>query len=100
MKYFLQVLGLPSSFTSSSLILFFDSKRYIFNGGEGIQRMCVDFGVKFSKVTDLFLTGLDHDILSSLTGFMLSVKDVKTLEKRRIHGIRHSEMHTEAQNTG
>lgn len=77
---------MPSTFTSSSLMLFFDSARYIFNGGEGIQRFCVDNNVKLSKVSDLFLTGVDHDVLGALTGFMLSLRDTGTLSRRRIHG--------------
>ncbi|KAK9102359.1 hypothetical protein Sjap_019613 [Stephania japonica] len=42
--------------TSSSVFLFFDKQRFIFNAGEGLQRFCTEHKIKLSKIDHIFLS--------------------------------------------
>ncbi|KAF8052608.1 hypothetical protein N665_1537s0001 [Sinapis alba] len=46
-----QVLGtgMDTQDTSSSVLLFFDEQRFLFNAGEGLQRFCTKHKIKLSK---------------------------------------------------
>ncbi|CAH2036566.1 unnamed protein product, partial [Thlaspi arvense] len=41
--------GMDSEDTSSSVLLFVDKQRFIFNAGEGLQRFCTEHKIKLSK---------------------------------------------------
>lgn len=85
MKFYYQVLSLASGETSPSLLLFFDAKRYLFNAGDGVQRLCHEHGISLHKISDIFLTSLHPESIGGLPGIMLTMMmggDVK----RRIHG--------------
>lgn len=45
--------GMDTQDTSSSVLLFFDKQRFIFNAGEGLQRFCTEHKIKLSKVSFL-----------------------------------------------
>ncbi|PNH04248.1 hypothetical protein TSOC_009630 [Tetrabaena socialis] len=46
---FLQVLPLDIDHTSPSVLLFFDKERYLFNAGEGIQRLFREHKLKIKQ---------------------------------------------------
>lgn len=86
MRYYLQVLGIASGEISPSFMLFFDNQRYLFNVGEGVQRLCIEHKMRLSKVKDLFITGMNADSLAGLPGLMLTMMEVGGFEQRVIHG--------------
>ena len=59
MKSYIQVVTTPTADTpGTALLLHFPDKRYIFGQiSEGFQRACTERGVKFSYLTDVFLSG-------------------------------------------
>lgn len=59
MKSYFQFITTPTADTpGTTLLLHFDDKRYMFgNVSEGTQRACVERGVRFSHLTEIFLTG-------------------------------------------
>ena len=85
MKFYYQVLSLASGETSPSLLLFFDSKRYLFNAGDGVQRLCHEHGISLHKISDIFLTSLHPESVGGLPGLMLTMMMGGDI-KRRIHG--------------
>lgn len=56
MSYYLQVLATDSIDSSACIALFTDSHRFLFNCGEGIQRLCVEHKVRLSKIRALLFT--------------------------------------------
>ena len=86
MRYYLQILGMGSSLTTPSAFVFFDSSRYLFNCGDCIQRVANEHKVRLSKLSDLFITSLSPDTIGSLPGMMLSIMDLDSSTRRRIHG--------------
>ncbi|KAI9599548.1 beta-lactamase-like protein [Syncephalis fuscata] len=56
MRWFAQVVGTANTDTTPSIVLHFDSQRYLFNCGEGTQRLFVENGVRANKITNVFLT--------------------------------------------
>ncbi|KAG2327284.1 hypothetical protein Bca52824_010012 [Brassica carinata] len=45
--------GMDTQDTSSSVLLFFDKQRFMFNAGEGLQRFCTEHKIKLSKTGTL-----------------------------------------------
>lgn len=87
MSYFLQFCGIPSNLTSSSAILIFDNKRYLFNTGEGLQRLNTEFKAKINRVDNIFITAIHPDTLAALPGVMLSMMEANTpATTKTIHG--------------
>ncbi|CAG9327188.1 unnamed protein product [Blepharisma stoltei] len=87
MSYYLQICGIPSNHMSSSALLCFDNKRYLFNTGEGLQRFNTEFKAKINKITDIFITAIDPDTLGALPGVMLSMMEAGVPNfHRKIHG--------------
>ena len=85
MRYYLQVLTSKSSLLSPSVYLFFDSSRYLFNTGEGLQRFMTEHKVRPSKLKEIFITSLDLDRVSSLPSMVLNLTDTSP-QNRTIHG--------------
>ncbi|KAG2496087.1 hypothetical protein HYH03_005690 [Edaphochlamys debaryana] len=70
---FLQVLPLDIDHTSPSILLFFDKERYLFNAGEGIQRLFREHKLKIKQVNAYFITRISTETLGGLPGMALSV---------------------------
>ena len=78
MKSDIQFLTTPTADTpGTSLLLHFDSKRYIIgNVHEGLQRSLIQRGKKLGKVTDIFLTGkTEWKNTGGLIGIILTLAD-------------------------
>ena len=56
MRYSFQILTVDTFDTKPSILISFDSRKYLFNCGEGTQRFCYEHGVKFSKMSNIFLS--------------------------------------------
>ncbi|RKP27855.1 beta-lactamase-like protein, partial [Syncephalis pseudoplumigaleata] len=82
MRWFAQVVGTASPDTTPSIVVHFDSQRYLFNCGEGTQRLFVENGVRANKVTNVFLTRLNWDCIGGVPGMILTLADAGV---RRLH---------------
>ena len=85
----LQVLGTGGGELKPSLFLFTDSKRYLFNCGENIQRFCTEYRVRQSKLNNFFITRVTWDNVGGLPGQLLHFAnffDVHKLNPIRLHG--------------
>ncbi|KAI9143729.1 beta-lactamase-like protein [Paraphysoderma sedebokerense] len=78
MKWFLQVLSTDSVDVSPSILVHFDSQRYLFNCGEGTQRFCVENAARLTKLKNVFLTRLDWERVGGLPGMLLTISDAGT----------------------
>lgn len=45
-----------------------ENNRILFDVGEGTQRLCVEHGVKLSKMNDVFITRLSPECIGGLSG--------------------------------
>lgn len=55
------------------LIIFF---RFLFNCGEGIQRILTEYKLKFGKLQHLFLPKLSWQHIGGLLGMSMTLRDV------------------------
>ncbi|KAF9340904.1 Zinc phosphodiesterase ELAC protein 2, partial [Linnemannia elongata] len=63
MKAYLQVLSTGTADCPPSVILHFDSQRYMINCGEGTQRLCMQQKVRFSKLKTILFTRTHWDCI-------------------------------------
>ncbi|KAI9810765.1 MAG: hypothetical protein M1827_006103 [Pycnora praestabilis] len=78
MRSYIQILSTPSADSpGTTLLLHFDNKRYLVgNVSEGLQRVCIQRGLKSTKVTEIFLTGkTDWAHTGGLIGMILTLAD-------------------------
>jgi ribonuclease Z len=68
MRWLAQVVGAANLDTTPSIIIHFDSQRYLFNCGEGTQRLFVENGVRANKITNVFLTRINWDCIGGVPG--------------------------------
>ncbi|KAK3815639.1 MAG: beta-lactamase-like protein [Linnemannia elongata] len=76
MKAYLQVLSTGTADCPPSVILHFDSQRYMINCGEGTQRLCMQQKVRFSKLKTILFTRTHWDCIGGAPGMMLTLSDV------------------------
>ena len=81
MKSHVEFITTPTVDTQGTcLIIHFDNKRYLVgNVHEGLQRACMQQGIRLNKVSDVFLTGLTQwKSLGGLIGTILTLADTIT----------------------
>lgn len=86
MKSYIQFLTTPTVDTpGTALLLHFDEKRYLIGHiHEGLLRAGIQSGTKFTKVTDIFLTGkTEWSTTGGLFGLILSLADA-TMESTKV----------------
>ncbi|XP_035695676.1 zinc phosphodiesterase ELAC protein 2-like [Branchiostoma floridae] len=81
-NFYLQVIGAGSRDTCPSLFVFSDTKRYLFNCGEGTQRIMMEHKVKVSRMEDIFLTRLSWNNVGGLGGMTLTLQSIGVPEVR------------------
>ncbi|XP_063240467.1 LOW QUALITY PROTEIN: ribonuclease Z, mitochondrial-like [Bacillus rossius redtenbacheri] len=72
----LQVLGSGAEGAPTSLYLFTDQSRYLFNVGEGTQRLAHEHKMKLSKLEHIFITTPVWENIGGLPGVALTIQDV------------------------
>ncbi|KAJ1732836.1 hypothetical protein LPJ61_001861 [Coemansia biformis] len=79
MKWGVQVVK-PSTHNSesTSLLVNFAGGRYLFNCGEGTQRLCFENTMRISRLTAVFLTRVDWENMGGLPGMLLTLADSGT----------------------
>lgn len=68
MRAYIQIVGQNSPEGPPSLVLHYDSQRYLINCREGTQRLCVQEKVRLAKLSNVFLTRVNWDCIGGLTG--------------------------------
>ncbi|KAI8587866.1 beta-lactamase-like protein [Geranomyces variabilis] len=75
MRYKIKVLATDTVDASPSVLIAFDSRRYLFNCGEGTQRFCHEHKVGIRKVEQIFLTRVAWECVGGLPGMLLTLAD-------------------------
>jgi len=68
MSSYVSIIGNDNTFITSSLFLFTDTTRYLFNVGECIQRICTEYKIKLAKVKHIFLTRIHIKTIGGIPG--------------------------------
>ncbi|KAI7804020.1 zinc phosphodiesterase ELAC protein 2, partial [Triplophysa rosa] len=72
---YVQVLGAGSRDNGPSLYVFSEYNRYLFNCGEGTQRLMQEHKVKIARLDNIFLTRMRWETVGGLSGMILTLKD-------------------------
>nr|XP_045597729.1 ribonuclease Z, mitochondrial-like isoform X1 [Procambarus clarkii] len=72
---YLQVLGSGSPGGSRALYVFTEQARYLFNCGEGTQRLAHEHKVKLSMTEHILITHKDWENVGGLPGILLTLQD-------------------------
>lgn len=84
-KIELQVIGSGGRGTPRSIILQTEHLRYLFNCGEGTQRIATEHKIKLSRLENIFITHNSWDNIGGLLGLALTVEGI-SVPKITIHG--------------
>lgn len=72
---YLQVVGAGSRDSAATLYVFSEYNRYLFNCGEGTQRLMQEHKLKAARLDNIFLTRLSWENVGGLSGMILTLKD-------------------------
>ncbi|XP_069510615.1 zinc phosphodiesterase ELAC protein 2 [Ambystoma mexicanum] len=72
---YLQVAGAGSRDAGTSIYVFSEYNRYLFNCGEGTQRLMQEHKLKVARLDNIFLTKMDWANVGGLSGMLLTLKD-------------------------
>lgn len=75
MTTYLQILSLDTVSCSPSVIVVTEGSRFLFDSGEGIQRLCVEHRARIAKLEGVYLTRLSPETVSGLPGLCLTAID-------------------------
>ncbi|XP_057654659.1 ribonuclease Z, mitochondrial isoform X1 [Diorhabda carinulata] len=75
-KVTLQVLGTGARGAPRALYVFSDQSRYLFNCGEGTQRLAHEHKMKLAKLEHIFITQPVWQNIGGLPGLALTIQDV------------------------
>jgi len=68
MSFYLQVLSSEGIDSSACIVVFTESHRFMFNCGEGIQRLCVEHKVRLSKIRAVMFSEFSPQNVFGLPG--------------------------------
>lgn len=72
---YMQVVGTGSRENGASLYVFSEYNRYLFNCGEGTQRLMQEHKLKISRLDNVFVTRMSWNNVGGLSGLILTLKD-------------------------
>ncbi|XP_051573039.1 zinc phosphodiesterase ELAC protein 2-like [Myxocyprinus asiaticus] len=72
---YVQVVGAGSRDNGASLYVFSEYNRYLFNCGEGTQRLMQEHKLKIARLDNIFLTRMSWETVGGLSGMILTLKD-------------------------
>ncbi|XP_007577851.1 zinc phosphodiesterase ELAC protein 2 [Poecilia formosa] len=72
---YVQVVGAGSRDSNASLYVFSEYNRYLFNCGEGTQRLMQEHKLKAARLDNIFLTRLSWENVGGLSGMILTLKE-------------------------
>ncbi|CAG7701988.1 unnamed protein product [Allacma fusca] len=73
---YLEVLGTGAYGSPASLYIFADEMRYIFNCGEGSQRLANEHKLKLGRLENVFVTSKQWDKIGGLPGMALTIQGI------------------------
>ncbi|KAI3359484.1 hypothetical protein L3Q82_013880 [Scortum barcoo] len=77
---YVQVVGSGSRDSPAALYVFSEYNRYLFNCGEGTQRLMQEHKLKVARLDNIFLTRLSWENVGGLSGMILTLKDTSVPE--------------------
>ena len=69
----IRILSIDSIDSSPCVAVITDNSRFLFNVGEGIQRLCVEYRIKVTKIDTLFITKFCPSNISGIPGLSLTL---------------------------
>ncbi|KAL4658257.1 zinc phosphodiesterase ELAC protein 2 isoform X2 [Arapaima gigas] len=72
---YVQVVGAGSRDNGASLYVFSEYNRYLFNCGEGTQRLMQEHKLKISRLDNIFITRMSYENVGGLSGMILTLKE-------------------------
>ncbi|XP_054731116.1 ribonuclease Z, mitochondrial [Anastrepha obliqua] len=84
----LQVLGAGANGSPNAIYLFTDQARYLFNCGEGTQRLAHEHKTKLARLEHIFVTRNTWPAVGGFPGLALTVQDAGVKEMA-LHGPPH-----------
>ncbi|SPP74092.1 ribonuclease Z, mitochondrial [Drosophila guanche] len=84
----LQVLGAGANGSPSAVYLFTDQSRYLFNCGEGTQRLAHEYKTRLSRLEQIFVTRNTWAAVGGLPGLALTIQDAG-VRSVGLHGPSH-----------
>ncbi|CAG9798183.1 unnamed protein product [Chironomus riparius] len=81
----IQVLGSGARGTSSAIYLFSEQARYLFNCGEGTQRLAHEHRTKLTRMEHIFLTRKSWHQVGGVCGLCLTLQEIG-VPKINLHG--------------
>ncbi|XP_061702705.1 zinc phosphodiesterase ELAC protein 2 isoform X2 [Syngnathoides biaculeatus] len=72
---YVQVVGAGCRDNAASLYVFSEYNRYLFNCGEGTQRLMHEHKLRASRLDNIFLTRMSWENVGGLSGMILTLKD-------------------------
>ncbi|KAL7736223.1 hypothetical protein ACLKA6_002902 [Drosophila palustris] len=84
----LQVLGAGANGAPSAVYLFTDQSRYLFNCGEGTQRLAHEHKTRLSRLEQIFVTRNTWTTVGGLPGLALTIQDAG-VRNVGLHGPPH-----------
>ena len=75
MTTYLQLLSLDTVGSSPSVVVATENSRFLFDSGEGIQRLCVEHRARIAKLQGIYLTRLCPETIGGLPGLCLTAAD-------------------------
>ncbi|XP_008327390.1 zinc phosphodiesterase ELAC protein 2 isoform X1 [Cynoglossus semilaevis] len=73
---YLQVIGAGSRDNPASVYVFSEFNRYLFNCGEGTQRLMQEHKLRVSSLDNIFLTRVSWETVGGLSGMILTLRDI------------------------
>ncbi|KAK8810465.1 hypothetical protein WA158_007040 [Blastocystis sp. Blastoise] len=70
------ILGCESGDSHFGFIVQLDKSKYLFNCGDGTQRICMEYKVHLKKLNALFLSSLTPEKIGGLAGMLLTIYDI------------------------
>ncbi|OQR78309.1 hypothetical protein BIW11_02754 [Tropilaelaps mercedesae] len=77
---YLQILGNGCLGGPRSVVVFAYGSRYLFNCGEGTQRLFKEYGLKFVRTRHVFFTSPKWENIGGVLGFVLSALEAKPIK--------------------
>ncbi|XP_018428866.1 PREDICTED: zinc phosphodiesterase ELAC protein 2 [Nanorana parkeri] len=74
--FYVQAVAAGSRDSGASLYLFSEHNRYLFNCGEGTQRLMHENKLKLSHLNNVFVTRMNWANVGGLSGLLLTLRDV------------------------
>uniref|UniRef100_A0A8C3T6T4 Zinc phosphodiesterase ELAC protein 2 n=1 Tax=Chelydra serpentina TaxID=8475 RepID=A0A8C3T6T4_CHESE len=72
---YVQVAAAGSRASGAALYVFSEYNRYLFNCGEGVQRLMQEHKLKVSRLDNIFLTRMNWANVGGLSGMILTLKE-------------------------